>query len=278
MYFIDYATVQDLEYIRSFPIEDDDVLVIGFVKSGTSWLQVMITNLFDELNTCGGELRKVPSLHGRNRVAGKYYGYEDCVSLTPPRLMKSHLPRELMPGRWPDHGKVVHISRNPKDVCISLFHELNFMGRTAPGSPTAVSEFSAYFQKFMIGQVPWAPIADHLLSWSLFDHPNLLKITYEDALRNTRATLGSIVDFIGRPVSEERIDQVVRTTEFKAMRESSLRYQINHPDLREDTDAPFMRKGIIGDWKNVMTVAQNELFDREIVHRLEDNGVFMSYE
>ena len=98
MVFIDPAATQDLDDLRAFPLATEDVLVVGFVKSGTSWLQIMITNLFDHLNTCGGELRKVPSLHGRFRVEGRYYSYPDCLTLPPPRLMKTHLPRELHAG------------------------------------------------------------------------------------------------------------------------------------------------------------------------------------
>jgi hypothetical protein len=46
-----------------------------------------------------------------------------CIAADSPRLMKSHLPIELMPDRWPGHGKVVHLTRIPKDVCVSYFHE-----------------------------------------------------------------------------------------------------------------------------------------------------------
>src|ERR1700759_2779187 len=95
---IDLGVVQDLEDIRNFPMGEEDLLDVGFPKSGTSWLQVMITRLWDNWNTCGGELRKVPSLHGKHTKEGHYYGFADCVALASPRLMKTHLPVELMPA------------------------------------------------------------------------------------------------------------------------------------------------------------------------------------
>lgn len=279
MVFIDHAATQDLGDLRKFPVADDDVLVVGFVKSGTSWLQVMVTNLFDHLNTCGGDLRKVPSLHGRFRVEGRYYSYTDCLTLRSPRLMKTHLPRDYMPAGWPEHGKVIHITRNPKDVCVSLFHELRNISRSSPQSEIVVEAFPGFFEQFMAHQVPWAPIADHIIGWREFDHPNLLKLTYEEALADPRPALRHIAEFLGQPVDEERIEQVVQSTEFSRMRAaSSVRNQINHPDLREDGDAPFMRKGVVGDWKQYFTVAQNERFDREIVRQLEQHGVFLAYD
>jgi hypothetical protein len=278
MYFIDQGVVADLDDMRRFPLGDDDLLVVGFPKSGTSWLQIMITNLWDDWKTCGGTLRKVPSLHGRNTSEGKYYGFADALALESPRLMKTHLPYELFPERWPVHGKVVHITRNPKDVCVSLFHELRHMNRTDPNAQAQVDDFDTMVTRFLAGQVPWGPYVDNNLGWHRIEHPNLLKITYEEARSDTRKVLQTVVDFVDRPVTSERIDEVVAKTEFKAMQSSDVRLQINHPDLREDSSAPFMRKGIVGDWKEVFSVAQNEAFDRQIVQVLEENGLHLTYE
>lgn len=275
--FIDQGTVQDLDDIKNFPMADGDLLVVGFPKSGTSWLQVMITNLWDHWNTCG-ELRKVPSLHGRNAFEGRYYGYADCLALESPRLMKTHLPLELMPSAWPDHGQVVHITRNPKDVCISLFHELRHMQRTDPSAEVQIDDFDTHFDRFLAGEVPWGPYPHNVLGWHEFDHPGLLKITYEDARRNTADVLERIVNFVGRPVSADRVAEVVRSTEFSAMKASGVRSQINHPDMREDTETPFMRKGIVGDWKDVFTVEQNERFERTVVAPLHAAGLDLVYE
>ena len=38
----------------------------------------MVTNLWDDWKTSGGEKRKVPSLQGKNSLEGKYYGYADA--------------------------------------------------------------------------------------------------------------------------------------------------------------------------------------------------------
>jgi hypothetical protein len=278
MVFIDRGTVQNLDDIKNFPLEEDDLLVVGFPKSGTSWLQVMIANLWDDWKTCGGEKRKVPSLHGRNTVEGKYYGYADALTLDSPRLMKTHLHLELMPSRWPDHGKVIHITRNPKDVCVSMYHELRHMRRTDPNAEVQAEDFRSHVDEFLAGRVPWGPFTDNVLGWHKTDHPNLLKITYEEARRNTTDVLERVVKFVGCPVSEGRVAEVVAATDFDAMKKSNLRNQINHPDMREDTATPFMRKGIVGDWKEWFTVAQNERMNQEMVAPLQDAGLDLIYE
>lgn len=275
---IDQGVVQSIDDIKNFQLADGDLLVVGFPKSGTSWLQVMITRLWDDWNTCGGELRKVPSLHGKHTKPGHYYGFADCVALESPRLIKTHLPLELMPASWPERGKVVHITRNPKDVAVSLFHELRHMKRTAPDAQQHVENFDQLFRRFVEGDVPWGPFPDNVLGWHKLSHPNLLKITYEETRRNTKKAIEDIVRFVGWPISQERIDQVIAETEFSAMKELNVRFQINHPDLRDDTETPFMRKAKVGDWKSVFTVEQSEIFDRTVVKQLEKNGLNLTYE
>lgn len=277
-YVVDHGVVHDLDDIRNFPVGSGDLFIVGFPKSGTSWLQVMVSRLWDDWQTCGGELRKVPSLHGKETKPGHYYGFADCLALASPRLIKTHLPVPLMPAQWPERGQVIHITRNPKDVAVSLFHELRHMKRTNAKGTQFVENFDELFRRFVEGNVPWGPFVDNVLSWNSIDHPSLMKITYEDLRRNTRNVLERIVDFVGRPVLPGRIEQVVAETEFNEMRKSEIRFQINHPDLREDTATPFMRKGQIGDWVDVFTADQSEEFDRAIVAKLEERGLNLVYQ
>ena len=61
------------------------------------------------------------------------------------------------------------------------------------------------------------------------------------------------------------------------MRKSDVRFQINHPDLREDSNAPFMRRGVVGGWRDTLTVDQSERIDASIVRPLEEHGVELTY-
>jgi len=264
---------QDLDAVREFPLDDSDLLISGYPKSGTNWMQVILASLWDGWGTCAiTERGQVPNLSGPNGVPN-YAGYDYCIAAESPRLMKTHLRRDLMPARWPEHGKVVHIVRNPKDVCVSHFYE----ARNSSGLDIT---FDEYFDRFMAGEaVPYGCYLDNVLSWRTFEHPNLLKITYEDARLDTRTVIEEIVGFVGKDVTAERIDEVITKTEFDAMRKNpELTKQINHPNYADTTEMPFLRKGIVGDWKSSLTVEQSERIDREVVAVLEREGVFLTYE
>jgi hypothetical protein len=274
---ISHANVDDL---KSFPLNDDDVVVVGYPKSGTNWLQIMLANLWGDWTTLNNERRQVPNLAGKDRPG--YSGYLACIAVDSPRLMKSHLPIDMMPARWPDHGKVVHITRNPKDVCVSYYHETRAQASATPGSRFALPEdfpMRDYVRLFVDGQVQYGRYTDNVIGWRHFEHPNLLKITYEDARWDVRSILDQVTEFIGKPVSCERVDEVIAKTEFSAMKWSDLRFQVNHPDLRENRRnvGPFMRKGVVGDWKEQMSTADSEYLDATVVAQLEREGIFLTY-
>ena len=52
-----------------------------------------------------------------------------AANLKSPRVIKSHLPFEMLPPNLLDTCKVIFVSRNPKDCCVSYYHHYgNFPG------------------------------------------------------------------------------------------------------------------------------------------------------
>jgi hypothetical protein len=268
-----------LEDQRQFPLEDEDVVVVGFPKSGTSWIQVMLTNLYDDWGNHELPLSKVPSLHGYRRkdTPSEYYGYDASLELKSPRLLKSHLWREYFPERWPEHGKVVHITRNPKDVCVSFYFEVQDFAKVSDGKVLLPTDFDGFVDKFAAGEVAFSPFVDSVASWWNYDHPNLCKLVYEDIRHDPRAAVEKMVEFIGKPVDKKRIADVAEKGLFENMKDNDYRFQVNHPNLREGTDSPFVRKGKIGGWRDYLTLSQSEVLDREVVAPLEDQGIHLNY-
>ena len=48
---------------------------------------------------------------------------QSAENLKSPRVIKSHLPFEMLPPNLLDTCKVIFVSRNPKDTCVSFYHQ-----------------------------------------------------------------------------------------------------------------------------------------------------------
>ena len=94
--------------------------------------------------------------------------------------------------------------------------------------------------------------------WTSQVFPSLIFL--QDLLAMTRL----IAEFIGVNLSEELIRKIVDHCSFNQMKDnpSVNRTEIPLKDLFSNTQKKFMRKGVIGDWKNHFTPEQSAAFDK----------------
>ena len=131
-----------MEKIYNMELRSDDVFVVTFPKSGTTWTQEMVwcicndygiesakseilqirvpfiewDHIIDHLDLAelgqkadDGKVKKIPSI-------------EEMLDRKSPRIFKTHLPLYALPPKLIDSCKVVICLRNPKDVAVSYFH------------------------------------------------------------------------------------------------------------------------------------------------------------
>lgn len=259
------VTMDLIEGIENFPVEDGDVFVVGFPKSGTNLVDIILANLYDHWTTTKLTPDKiVPELAVPEGTAEGLPGFQSCLKCSSPRLIRTHLPFDRMPRAFREgRGKAVYIARNPKDVCESHYENV----RAFLGDHMSWDEF---IYAFIEGTVPFGPYVRNLLTWndpSLDDR--VLRLTFEDLVSDKRAGVHKIVDFLGA-VPAEKIDQMVEQTSFKAMKTNELGKQFQPGAMR--------RKGKIGGWKGRFTVEQSELFDLKIDALLRLKGIHLKYE
>uniref|UniRef100_A0A8C9QQ06 Sulfotransferase n=1 Tax=Spermophilus dauricus TaxID=99837 RepID=A0A8C9QQ06_SPEDA len=88
-------------------------------------------------------------------------------------------------------------------------------------------------------------------------------------LQNRKREIRKILEFLGRSLSEEMVDHIVQHTSFKEMKKNPMANYTTIPiEIMDQNISPFMRKGIVGDWKSVFTVAQNEHFDAHYAKKM----------
>ena len=81
-----------------------------------------------------------------------------------------------------------------------------------------------------------------------------------------------IAEFLNKPSSDELISRIAEQRTFKAMMRNLNRFTVSNEQER----LPFLRKGVVGDWKNYFTPELNERFEKEVMAKL--NGIGLEIE
>ncbi|XP_053566787.1 amine sulfotransferase [Bombina bombina] len=261
----DLATPESIDAVGHFEIRESDVFLVTYPKSGTIWTQQILSLIFNEGHRSGTE-----AIKNADRAPWiEYNVYNMDYDKRPsPRLFSSHLPHYLMPRDMRNRkGKVIYVSRNPKDVLVSFYHFHKMMEKIGKAE-----DFETFFNMFISGLVFSGSWFDHIKGWYTHSEDyNILFLTYEDMKMDLRSAVLKICKFVEIELDEEAVNIVVEKATFRNMKRDPLaNYTFLADDLLDHTKGDFVRKGIVGDWKNTLTVAQNEMFDKLYKEKMKD--------
>ncbi|XP_069786761.1 sulfotransferase 1C4-like isoform X2 [Narcine bancroftii] len=186
-------------------------------------------------------------------------GVETIMKMESPRIIKTHLPFQLMPKSfWELNCKAIVVARNPKDVAVSYFH-FHRMNQAMPEP----GPWDQFLQTFVNGQVSWGCSYEHALGWwEARKLHQILFIFYEDIKEDPRREILKVASFLGKVLDEIAVEKVVHHSQFAVMKDNPMaNYSTLPSTIFNQAISKFMRKGEVGDWKNLFTVAQNEAFD-----------------
>lgn len=236
-----YKDVADL--IFSFDVRPDDVFLVAFPKSGSTWLSNIVWQLQHKLDFSAQYLpadhnylelilwfqqnrmnENDHSFHEFKKVSDRRF--DDVANDTSPRIVKSHLPPHFLPtGVWTVKPKLIYIYRNAKDVAVSWFHML----KNIP-----VLKFDGCmedcFDSFLSDHIMCGPVHSHVKSYrKLQQLDNVLILTYEEMLANPFTEIKRISEFLHYTYNDDQLKQLVEFVSFKNMRDNA-------------TESPFKNK------------------------------------
>ncbi|XP_013419597.1 sulfotransferase 1C2 [Lingula anatina] len=273
--FIDMPPISNLEekmaQMSDFKCRSDDVFVCSFPKSGTHLVWTITSMLVDS--------SQYPSYPERalDDALLEFEGPSALTSnLPPPRVMASHLGVVKMPPSVLSSAKIVVVYRNPKDAYVSFYHQLRGL-KWREYSGTWSGFFELMMQRneqHLGGPESFISWVDHTKGWWEFakKNSNVTFVRYEDLVSDPIPTIKRISDFLDLQREAATLEHIAMKCKFDSMKKARDDKDGWDQENWKDTSAGIYRKGKIGDWKNLLTVAQNERFDSLIKRRFSQTG------
>uniref|UniRef100_A0A499FUT8 Sulfotransfer_1 domain-containing protein n=1 Tax=Anopheles farauti TaxID=69004 RepID=A0A499FUT8_9DIPT len=262
------------QQIHDFKVYEDDVWIVTFPKCGTTWTQEMVWLIDHELDY---HTARDVNLNSRSvfleiGAIGERIPVDTvtaAANVKRPRHIKSHLPLALLPRQlWTVKPKIIYVARNPKDVAVSyLYHYQMIMGYRGTRE--------AFLEGLLQDRVMFCPQVQHALDfWALKNEPNVLFLTYERMKQDLRSVLPRVCEFFGKSYTDSQLDELAEHLSFDRMKKnpSTNNEQMVRSAMkmngREEEHFEFMRKGIVGDFRNELSEEYIEKFDTFIEHQL----------
>nr|XP_022332641.1 estrogen sulfotransferase-like isoform X2 [Crassostrea virginica]XP_022332642.1 estrogen sulfotransferase-like isoform X2 [Crassostrea virginica]XP_022332643.1 estrogen sulfotransferase-like isoform X2 [Crassostrea virginica] len=260
-----------LKKIANMKTREGDVLISTYPKSGTHWVREIVSMLVR-----GRAEYASDPLHSLD-----FYDSSSIDKLPSPRILQSHLPYRYLPNDIKKQGKIILVSRNPKDTAVSLYcmlKRLTFMFSSFSGSFHALLHCIFYSDKF-----PYGNWFDFVKDWDkVLRQDNrgckILHLEFEDMKQDLKSNVRKISDFLELNHDEEFINNVAEKCTFKNMKNGKeSNPQAYWKDCTLDGKMPIFRKGDVGDWRNWFSDKDNDKFDKEYARQMKDLTVTFQY-
>jgi len=280
--FIRDACLEELQ--RDFALRGDDIVVATYPKCGTTWMQqILLTLLF------GGEASKAPramqqapwieSSCCRKRLGLPaslsavpmsveellaWDGRLGALDAPPRRVFKTHAQAGLVPWRGGVGGcggaKVVVVTRNPKDACVSNFHH----ARDVVAFAYCGDLWHFVTALFLRGRVESGCFWEWHAGWeaAAAQHPgDVMWVSYEELKRDYEGTVRRLAGFLQIPAPDDVIARTMAASSFASMKVSIAQFD---GQLTASGVAPkrgHLRKGEMGSWRGDIEGALLAEFD-----------------
>lgn len=260
--------------LRRFKTREDDVFIVTYPKSGTTWVQEIVWQIYHNGEISKERIEKRYAQFEKTQLLPRP-GDEPDVALSSrpsPRLIKSHLPYHVVPisESEANRSKYIYVARNPKDVAVSSYKFVSSFGPASHFNGT----FNFYANLLADGKGAFGLWSDHVLPW--WEHrnePHILFLKYEDLKKDLPSNVRLISKFLKKPLSEDVIARIAHQCTFGEMKKNTDSFTVENVASQPS----FLRKGQIGDWRNHFSEELSKTFDEKLVSKLEGSGLTFDF-
>jgi len=270
-YFFDSRHWDDLRF------RDDDIVIATYAKSGTTWMQQIVSQLIFN----GAEDVNVHQL-------SPWYDFrlyppevrQAVAAQTHRRFVKTHLPVDALV--FSPKAKYIYIGRDGRDTAWSCHnHHCNltdevlaqFNGAMPEGTPRLEpchADPHEYYRTWLARDgFPFWPYWTHVSSWwAIRNLPNVMLIHFNDLKTDLAGSVRRIAQFLDIAVEEDSFPMILDHCSFDYMKAHAAKMAPRGgASFKGGADA-FIHKGTNGRWRDLLTAEEIAAYEARAVAEL----------
>ncbi len=257
---------------NDFQFRDDDIIIGTHIKSGTTWVQQMVSQLLFK----GAEGIHVARLSPwiDMRIPAKEEKLSAVEAQAHRRVVKTHLPVDALV--YYPMAKYIYICRDARDIVWSLYnHHANASefyyqvindtpGRVGPPLEPPNASVREYFLRWLERDgYPYWPFWENLKSWwEIRGLPNLLFLHYQNLLDDMPGEIRRIAGFLEVEIEEATWPAILHHCSMDYMRKHGERIVPLEGRLWRRGAKNFIHKGTNGRWRDILMPEDNAAYCR----------------
>jgi aryl sulfotransferase len=272
---------------NDFAFRDDDIVIATYAKSGTTWVQQIISQLLfnGEENMPVAEMSPWVDL----RVPPREIKLPAIEAQTHRRFMKTHLPVDALV--FSPKAKYLYIGRDGRDVVWSMYNHHananekwydalnNSPGRVGPPIEKPIDDTRQYFLDWLDKDGhPFWPFWENVRSWwAIRELPNVMLLHFAELKADMPAKIREIAAFLDIPIDESKFDAIVEHCTFDYMKDHATQSVPMGGAFWEGGAKTFVHKGTNGRWKDVLSAEDTARYEKAAVDELgADNAAWLA--
>jgi aryl sulfotransferase len=244
-------------------IRDDDIIIATYAKSGTTWVQQIVSQLIFE----GEEGLPVADMSPwvDLRVPPKEVKLPMIEAQTHRRFLKTHLPVDAL--KFSEKAKYLYIARDGRDVVWSLYNHHstanaawydalnNTPGRVGPAIEPPTGSPSEYFENWLEtdGGQFWSFWENVQSWWGIRSLPNVMFIHFSDLKKDLEGQILKIADFLKIEVDRAKLEVIVAHCSFDYMKANANESVPLGGAFWDGGAKTFIHKGANGRWHDELS-------------------------
>ncbi len=266
---------------NDFKFRNDDIVISTYAKSGTTWLQQIISQLIfngqEDMEVAEMspwlDLRVPPSVVKMPAVEAQQHR----------RFIKTHLPVDALV--FSPQAKYIYIGRDGRDVLWSMYNhhatanELFYQalnetpGLVGPPIEKPVDSIVQYYHDWLDkdGYPFWAFWENIKSWWEIRNLPNVHMLHFANLKEDMPGEIKKVAAFLNIDINPEKWDAILEHCSFAYMKKHSAKSVPLGGAFWDGGSDSFINKGTNGRWKDILTKEESEKYEKMAVEKLGED-------